>query len=381
MEVLEAQRQNAVLTRELASLKSGKGEWDGAAAALDLVLAAVPALQRLRGSLSVPAPRKARQRRISVVPVARVATSAAPLLGSLNEESEIEETPRRNSSKIGGQRSSAPTTPSDGSPFVSPSPKRTTPKRRRRRESGLFPPQFQPTPEPNDAEPSEKQLGLRSAWHEVPTLDEDAVEAAVTPTMRRNDSKPLDLGRVRDMAKQLDAVAKESTRPTQPEKKTPPRHRKSASPAAECELLRLDCQSINVSSSVTDIFTTHAPLRAPLIREPGGPVLPPFHREPGITRFGLCLLRFHLRLLKLTIVLHRQLQLQLAPVSSINLELELKLLLSAKTPRNRILHPSRHLHILPTSLQLSRASRGGQPLPPQPLFGVIQRTLAAHKNA
>lgn len=110
---------------------------------------------RLRGALAPPAPRP----RACLHPAPRAAASAPPPLGALLEEDES--TPRRHS-----RRSQV----SEDSPFVSPSPKRT-PRRRRRRESGLFPPQFEATPEPE--------------------ADEDAVEAAVTPVKQIKGKSPV----------------------------------------------------------------------------------------------------------------------------------------------------------------------------------------------
>lgn len=224
-EVLELRHENAALSRQISTLKKRGGD-EATTQAIDMILLAVPALQRFRGLLADQAPKPKRRERIVVTAVgARQGAAAPPGLDTLGEEEEGEETPRRKGGK-GRQSRSAPSTPSEGSPFVSPSPKRT-PRRRRRRESGLFPPQPQlgssPLPTADvaadadaSAAPSNDQP---SGWHE--DADEDTVEAVVTPTARRKNSPK---------AKPLAKETPDSAASTTP--KTTPKRRKS-SPGCE----------------------------------------------------------------------------------------------------------------------------------------------------
>ncbi|KLT44305.1 hypothetical protein CC85DRAFT_283814, partial [Cutaneotrichosporon oleaginosum] len=164
-ELLSAQRQNAALTRELATLRDTSG-------ALDAIIAAVPHLIRLRGTL-VPAPRRARR---SMHAAPRAAASGPPPLGVLPEVDE--DTPRRYS------HASQASTDS----FASPSPRRT-PRRRRRRESGLFPPQLAATPEPHDEEEVEAVVTPVKQIKKSPVAVESTTPKASPRRRRRSPRK------------------------------------------------------------------------------------------------------------------------------------------------------------------------------------------------
>lgn len=146
-------------------------------------------------------------------------------LSTLGEQDEEEQSPRRRNRRQ--PRDSDETyypsvsARNTTSPFPSPSPKRTPRKHRRRRESGLLiprpsTPENSPGTRSDDAQSpaqfddaEDHFLGTTHVRSRRPTpsptlLDEDAVEAAVTPTARNV--------KVRDMAAQLDAVTRETGR-------------------------------------------------------------------------------------------------------------------------------------------------------------------------